>query len=147
MTLPFFSEVNGTGILEVSHRCLFDCHFSFAVHREIGLAIKVISFEDIGGGLIVSGILRDDWLSFEIPYNEAEDIFCVINSISAHGVDNQREGLFCSLEHRDGLMDFADVGRVGYFPQGEFLFRIGDNMISVAPEVSDLFLEGVREMD
>jgi len=147
MTLPFSSEVNGTGILEVSYLCLFDCHFSFAVHREIGLAINVISFEDIGGGLIVSGILRDDWLSFEIVDDEAEDIFCVINSISAYGVDHQGEALFCFLEHGDGLMDFADVGRVGYFPKGELLFSIGDDMISVAPEVPDLFLEGVREMD
>lgn len=48
MPMPFSSEVNGTGILEVCYPFLFRRHFPLAVHGKVCLAVDVIAFEGIG---------------------------------------------------------------------------------------------------
>jgi hypothetical protein len=147
MTLSFSSEVNGATVLEVSDSGLFECHLSLSVHREIGLAVNVISFDGMRELLFASGITRDDRLSLEIFDDETEDIFCVIEGITTHGFDHEREGFLCFLEHRDCLMDFADIGWMGDFPKRKFFLSISHDVISVAPEVSDFFLERRGKVD
>jgi len=147
MALSFLSEVNGAAILEVGDSLLFELHLPLSVHREIGLAVNVIPFDAIGVWLLGSRIARDDGLGFEPFDDEAKDILCVIDGISTHGFDGERESLLRVLEHGDGLMDFTHISGVCSFPEGDFLFGIGDDVISVAPEIPDLLLEGLREMD
>jgi len=147
MTLTFSSEVNGAAVLEVSDSGLFECNFPLSVNREIRLTVNVIPFDGLRELLFASGITRNDRLSFEIFEDETEDIFCVIKVISTHGFNHERESFLCFLEHRDCLMDFADIGGMGDFPERKFFLSIGHDVISVAPELSDLFLERVREVN
>ena len=146
MSLPFFTKVNWAAILEISDSFLFESHFSFAEHREISLAVNSIAFEGVRGCLIGSGIAGDDRLSGEIFDDKPQDIFCIIDGISTHGFDHHREIPPRFLEHGDNWVDFAYIGWMSDFPEGEFLFGIGHDMISVAPEVLDLFLERLSKM-
>ena len=82
----------------------------------------------------------------EILDNEAEDLFGVIECIPTYNLDGKRESFFDDLEHGDGLMDFADIGRMGDFPDGQFFLGINDDVIAVAPEISDLFFGRGREI-
>lgn len=147
MALSFLSEVNGAAILKVGDSFIFEAHFPLSRHREIGLAINVIPFEAIGVWLLGSRISGDDGLGFEPFDDEAKDILCIIDGISTHGFDGKRESLLRVLEHGDGLMDFAPISRVCGFPERDFLFGIGYDVISVAPEILNLFLEGLGKMD
>lgn len=86
-------------------------------------------------------------MSFEILDDEAQDILRVIGGIATDGFYLEGECFFGFLEHGNGLMDFADVSRVSDLPQRELFLSIDEDVIAVAPEVSDFFFEGVREMD
>ena len=44
-------------------------------------------------------------------------------------------------------MNFTDIRWMGDFPEGDFLLGIGDNMIAVAPEVTDLCFQRLMEMN
>ena len=143
--LSFFSEMNGAAILEVSDSRSFS-GFSFAVHRKIGMAVDIISFQGIGGIGVAPEIARNNGLSSEMLDDETEGRFCIIEGISTHGFNHERKGVFDFLEQGDCLMEFTDVGRMSDFPEGKFFLSISDDMISVAPEVSDLFLETLRKM-
>lgn len=145
--LSFSSEVNGAAILEISYTLLFERHFPFAVHGQIGLAVNITAFEAIELCLFGSGIAGDDRLSFEIFDDEAEDIFCIINGIPTHGFDHKGESILCFLQHGNSLMDFTDVGWMSNFPERQLLLGIGHDVIPVAPEVLDLFFERLGEMD
>ena len=95
MALFFVSEMNGARVLKIGNASLFDGHLPFAAHREIGLTEHAIAFQRIGGRFFSSGIARDNGLGFEIVNDEAEDVLCVIDTISAHRADGHREALFC----------------------------------------------------
>lgn len=147
VSMLFCSEVDGARILEIGHPGLFGSHFPFAVHGEVCLAVEVIPFEGMGSHLLISGIVRYDCSGFEFFDDEAEDIFCVVEGIPTNGFDAEGEGLLGFVKHGNGLMDFAYIGGMGDFPKGEFLLCIGQDVIAVAPEATDLFFEWLREMN
>lgn len=147
IALPLLAEMNGAAIHEVSDPRPLMGGFSFPIHREIGLAVDIISFKGIRGCGFASGVARDDGLGFEIFDNETEDVFRIIDGVSAHGFDGEGESFFCFLEHGDRLMDFTDIGGMSNLPERDLLLSIGHNVISIAPEVADLSFERLGEMD
>jgi hypothetical protein len=147
MTLSFSSEVNGTTVLEISHPRVLGTHPSLATHGKIGLTVKFVFFEGMGGCFFCPGVARDDRFSFEILDDETQDILRIIRGVPPDGFYLEGERFFGFLEHGDGLMDFTDVSRVSDLPQREFLLSIDQDVIPISPEVSDFFFEGVREMD
>lgn len=148
VVLSLFSIMNGTAIGKIGDARSAMGRFSFPVHREIGLAVDVLSFKGIRRRCgFTSGVTGDDSLGFEILNDETEDVFRVVDGISPHDFDGEREGFFCVSEHGDGLGDFAHIGRMSDFPNRDLLWGISHNVVSIAPEVANFFFEGLREMD
>jgi hypothetical protein len=148
ISLPLLAEMNGTAVLEVSDSRPGMGSFTFPVHREICLAVDVLSFKGIRRRCgLASGVTRDDSSSFEVLNDETEDVFRVVGGVSPHDFDDEREGFFCVSEHGDGLGDFTHIGRMSDFPNRDFLWGVSHNVVSIAPEVANFFFEGLREMD
>jgi len=148
IVVSLFSAMNGTAIRNVSDTRPVMGSFSFPVHREIGLAVDIFSLKGIRRRCgLASRVTRDDGLGFEIFDNEPADIFGVIDTISSHGFNEEGESFFCFSQHGDGLRNFTHIGRMSDFPNGDLLWGMGYNMISIAPEVANFFFEGLREMD
>jgi len=131
VALPLFSEMNGTAIHKVSDACSVMGSFSFPVHREIGLAVNGLSFKGIRSRCgFTSGVTRDNSSGFEVLNNETEDVFRVIDGVCSHGFDDEGESFFCFSEHGDGLRDFTNIGRMSDFPNRDFLWGIGHDVVS-----------------
>ena len=44
-------------------------------------------------------------------------------------------------------MDLADIGRMSGFPKRKLLLCIGNDVVTIAPEVANHFLIGMQKMD
>ena len=90
--------------------------------------------------------MRDDRLGFHIEGDIREDVFAVIVGVCGHSGNRKSQGREFS-KHRNGDSLFIPIVRVGDFAQGEFGFRVDDDMVSITPVEHDLRREGREKMD